>query len=211
VKTLKASTCTRRSLVQGLALSLYGVPALAGTTFSKSKATGVEIPEVLKRWVAFDGQKPTNIVDPCYIDHTAVEDLAFYHPGFDSSTPHSFLHIAAVDERGRPYVRCDVGSFSYNWERKMEAVMRALVLYPRVIDGFPVLVDESIADVETPLMHGWKVVHWRVVENRNTSMRLVHQDIVRWKKADKEVESMFSWRPYLASNDQGRTAELHTQ
>lgn len=85
--------------------------------------------------------------------------------------------------------------------------MRALVLYPTTVDGYPVLVDEAIAKVETPLMHGWKVVHWRVVENRNTRMQLVHQDVVRWKKADREVESFFSWRPYLASNDlERRTA-----
>lgn len=171
----------------------------------------MEIPEVLRRWVAMEGQKPTNIIDPCYIDHTAVEDLAFYHPGFDNSTPHSFLHIAAFDSKGNPYVRCDVGSFSYNWERKMEAVMRALVLYPTTIDGYPVLIDDAIASLETPLMHGWKVVHWKVVENRDTRMQLIHQDVVRWKKADKEVESIFSWRPYLAFNDLERTAELRTR
>ena len=88
--------------------------------------------------------------------------------------------------------------------------MRALVLYPTTIDGYPVLVDEAIANVETPLMHGWKVVHWKVVENRDTKMQLVHQDLVRWKKGDKEVESMFSWRPYLAFNDLQRTSEFRT-
>ena len=93
----------------------------------------------------------------------------------------------------------------------MEAVMRALVLYPTTQDGYPVLVDEAIADVETPLMHGWKVVHWKVVENRDTRMQLIHQDLVRWRKADKEVESSFAWRPYLAFNDLERTAELQTR
>ena len=189
-------------MLQALALSsACCLPAVAGATFTESKPTGAETPDVLKRWVAMEGEKPTNIIDPCYIDHTAVEDLAFYHPGFDSSTPHSFLHVAAIDGAGKPCVRCDVGSFSPNWERKMEAVMRALVLYPTTVDGYPMLIDEAIADAETPLMHGWKVVHWRVVVNRDTKLQLVHQDLVRWKKGNKQVESIFSWRPYLASND----------
>jgi len=190
---------TRRSVLQALALSACSVPALAAAS-STVKETGVKIPEILRRWVALDGQKPTNIIDPCYIEDTAVEDLAFYHPGFDTSTPHSFLHVAAFDKAGKPYVRCDESSFSYNWERKMESVMRALMLYPTTTtNGHPMLIDERIASVNTPLMHGWKVVHWKVVENRNTRMQRVHQDVVRWKKANREVESIFSWLPYEAA------------
>jgi hypothetical protein len=157
-------------------------------------------PEILKGWVAEEGQLPTDVVNPCSIDHTAVEDLVFYHPGFDSSTPHSFMHVAADDNDGRgPYVRADPGAFSYNWERKMETVMCALKLFPTTIDGHPALIDEAIRNVDTPRMHGWKVIHWIVVKNRDTSMQLVHQDWIRWQDASgKVVESMFSWRPYRA-------------
>ncbi len=155
-------------------------------------------PPLLQGWVAESGQQPTIVVNPCYIEHTAVEDLAFYHPGFDSSTPHSFMHVASADGT---HVVADPGSFSYNWEPKMEAVMRALRLFPTTDKERPVLIDEAIKNVKQPLMHGWRVIHWMVVKNRDTSMQVVHQDFITWQDASGNVaKSMFSWRPYAAAS-----------
>jgi len=157
-------------------------------------------PELLKGWVAEEGQLPTIVINPSYIDHTAVEDLAFYHPGFDSSTPHSFMHVPSADGT---HVVADAGSFSYNWEPKMEAVMRALKLFPTTVNGRAVLIDEAIRNVKTPLMHGWRVTHWMVVKNRDTNLQVIHQDFIRWQDAsDNVVLSMFSWRPYRALSQQ---------
>jgi hypothetical protein len=154
-------------------------------------------PEILKGWVAEEGQEPTEVINPCVIDHTAIEDLAFYHPGFDSSTLHRFRHVAAQDEEG-PFVRADE-SFSYNWHEKMQEVMEKLKLRPSLEAGRPCLIDRAIANVATREMHGWRVVGWKVVKARDLNMQVVHQDFISWRDgSDRLVTSMFTWRPYRA-------------
>jgi hypothetical protein len=167
----------------------------------------VPIPAILKGWVAEPGQHTTGVTDPVVIDHTAIEDLAFYHPGFDSSTPHRFRHVADSDDEG-PFARCD-DAFSHNWHEKMQEVMAKLKLRPQVEFGHPCLIDSAIAKVPTRLMHGWRVVHWKVVKSRDLKMQVVHQDFIRWQDASgRLVESMFTWRPYAALEEQPVTQDL---
>jgi len=159
----------------------------------------VPIPDILKPWVAKPGQHTTGVTNPVVIDHTAIEDLAFYHPGFDSSTPHRFRHVADSDDEG-PFARCD-DAFSNNWHEKMQEVMMKLKLRPQVEFGHPCLIDSAIAKQTTRAMHGWRVVKWKVVKSRDLNMAVVHQDFITWQDtssggSDRLVESMFTWRPY---------------
>ena len=168
----------------------------------------VPIPDILKEWVAAPGQHTTGVTDPVVIDHTAIEDLAFYHPGFDSSTTHRFRHVADSDSEG-PFARCD-DAFSHNWHEKMQEVMKKLKLRPQVEFGHACLIDTAIAKVQTRPMHRWRVVHWKVVKSRDLSMQVVHQDFIRWQHTDdgRLVESMFTWRPYAALDEQPVVQEL---
>ena len=169
----------------------------------------VPIPPILKGWVAEPGQQPTEVMNPIFIDHTAIEDLAFYHPGFDSSTAHKFRHVADADGEG-PFARADE-AFSNNWHEKMQEVMAKLKLRPQVDHGFPCLIDSAIAKENTRPMHGWRVVHWKTVKARDLTMLVVHQDFITWQDANgRLVQSMFSWRPYLALSEQPVVQELST-
>jgi hypothetical protein len=153
------------------------------------------IPADLKPWVAKSTQGPTAIVNPCYIDFRAMEDLAFYHPGFSGTVPQAFRHIAVLDELGRPCVCAD--SLSPNWHEKMVEVVEKLRFFPTMIDGVAALVDTAIGDAVTRDMHGWKVTKWTVVNGRDSNLDLVHQDLVDWTKGALTVQSIFSWRPYM--------------
>lgn len=162
--------------------------------------SAVPIPQILKGWVAEGDQQPTEVINPVFIEHTAIEDLAFYHPGFDSSTPHRFRHVADGDDEG-PYVRADE-QFSHNWHEKMQEVMEKLKLRPKEENGHAYLEDTKIATVATRDMHGWRVVRWKVVKSRDLNMQVVHQDFITWQDAGgRLVESMFTWRPYVALAD----------
>lgn len=162
----------------------------------------MQIPPELVEWVAQEGQEPTLVVNPCYIPPSAVDDLAFYHPGFGGAS-HALRHVLGRDENDRYFARAD--SLSGNWHEKMFDVMQRLRLYPTVEDGRPVLIDEQIGNQPTGEMHGWKVVHWKVAKGRDTNLEVVHQDFITWAKPGEDnVISLFSWRPY-------RTAVIQPQ
>lgn len=151
----------------------------------------------LKPWVAEAGQQPTVVVNPCYIDYSAVEELAIYHPAFVDTRRYLFKHVAAPVAAGEePYACVDPASLSGNWNAKFAAVSLALKLYPRQVGGIDVLLDQDIKNVNTPLMHGWKVTEWMVVKSLDTNLNNVHQDFITWEKAGARVKSMFSWLPY---------------
>lgn len=159
----------------------------------------MDIPKELQDWVAHEGQDPALVVQPCYIPPTAVEDLAFYHPGFGGgTTTQAMRHVfGGRDDNGQAFARVD--SLSFNWHEKMVHVMRALRLYPREEHGRPVLIDDKIA-ASSPEMHGWKVTHWKVVKGRDTHLEVVHQDFITWEKPGEDnVVSIFSWLPYLTA------------
>lgn len=161
----------------------------------------MDIPEELQDWVAHEGQEPAVVVNPCYIPHTAVEDLAFYHPGFGGTTPQAMRHVyGGLDDNQRPYARVD--SLSYNWHEKMVQVMRALRLFPDQEQGRSVLIDDQIG-AHSPEMHGWRVTHWKVVKGRDSNMEVVHQDFITWEKPGEDnVVSIFSWLPYATAQMQ---------
>lgn len=163
----------------------------------------MDIPTELVDWVAHEGQEPTFVVNPIYIPPSAVEDLAFYHPGFGGGTPHALRHVLGRDDNNKYFARAD--SLSYNWHEKMAEVMHRLRLYPTVENGRPVLIDDQIGNQPTGPMHGWKVVHWKVEKGRDSNMEVVHQDFITWAKPGEDnVISLFSWRPY-------RTAAIQPQ
>ena len=162
----------------------------------------MQIPQELVDWVADEGQEPTLVVNPCYIPPSAVEELAFYHPGFGGA-PHALRHVLGRDDNDRYFARAD--SLSGNWHEKMADVMQRLRLYPAVEKGRPVLIDDQIGNQPTGEMHGWQVVHWKVAKGRDSSMNVVHQDFITWAKpGEEDVVSLFSWRPY-------RTAVIQPQ
>lgn len=162
----------------------------------------MQIPEELVDWVAHEAHEPTSVVNPCYIPPSAVEELAFYHPGFGSQ-PHTLRHVLGWDSSNKPFARSD--SLSANWHEKMADVMQRLRLYPAMENGRPVLIDDQIGNHPTGEMHGWKVVHWKVDKGRDSSMNVVHQDFITWaKQGEENVISLFSWRPY-------RTAVIQPQ
>lgn len=162
-----------------------------------------DIPADLKRWVATEKQLPTEIVPPCYIDFRAIDDLQSYHPGFSGTIAQSFRHIAMRDEAtNQAFVATDIDSLSLNWHEKMVEVISKVRFFPTSINGVAALVDDAIGTLDTPLMHGWKVTKWTVVNNKDTALTLVHQDILEWQKGGfPPVQSIFSWRPYLAAAD----------
>jgi hypothetical protein len=163
----------------------------------------MEIPAELVEWVAQEGQEPTSVVHPSYIPPSAVDELAFYHPGFGGGLTHALRHVLGRDDNGRYFARAD--SLSGNWHEKMADVMLRLRLYPAVENGRAVLIDAEIGNQATGEMHGWKVVHWKVAKGRDTNLEVVHQDFITWTKPGQEdVISLFSWRPY-------RTAVLQPQ
>lgn len=154
----------------------------------------MQIPQELVDWVAHEGQEPTAVVNPCFIPPSAVDELAFYHPGFGTQ-PHTLRHVLGRDDNDRYFARAD--SLSANWHEKMADVMQRLRLYPAMEQDRPVLIDDQIGNQPTGEMHGWKVVHWKVAKGRDSSMNLVHQDFITWAKPGEEnVISLFSWRPY---------------
>lgn len=158
-------------------------------------------PRLLEGWVAVLG-KPTDVIQPCYVDEKSPE-LRDWHPGFDAK-PHSFMHLAGSDASG-VYACADKASFSANFTAEMKKVMLALKLRPFPIDigPAPMLIDEEIGQVDTPLMLDWKVIGWtvvkNVVKNLDNQDEEVHQDLITWKhtKNGTVVKSMFTWRPYL--------------
>lgn len=163
----------------------------------------MEIPPEMVEWVAHEGQEPTLVVNPCYIPPSAVDELAFYHPGFGGGLTHALRHVLGHDDNGRFFARAD--SLSGNWHEKMADVMQRLRLYPALENGRAVLIDDQIGNQPTGEMHGWKVVHWKVAKGRDTNLEVVHQDFITWTKpGEEDVISLFSWRPY-------RTAVLQPQ
>jgi hypothetical protein len=167
------------------------------------KIPDADIPAALKPWVAMEDQLPTEVVPPCYIDFRAIDDLQSYHPGFSGTISQSFKHVAMLDETtGQAFVMSDIDSLSLNWHEKMVDVISKVRLFPTSINGVAALVDNAIGSIDTPLMHGWKVTKWTVVNNKDTSLTLVHQDILEWQKGGlPPVQSIFSWRPYLPAAD----------
>lgn len=162
----------------------------------------MQIPAELIEWVAHEGQEPTSVVNPCFIPPSAVEELAFYHPGFGSQ-PHTLRLVLSQDSNNEFFARLD--SLSSNWHEKMADVMQRLRLYPAMEKDRPVLIDDQIGNQPTGEMHGWKVVHWKVAKGRDSAMNVVHQDFITWAKpGDENVVSLFSWRPY-------RTAVIQPQ
>lgn len=155
----------------------------------------MQIPPELVEWVADEGQEPTLVVNPSFIPPSAVEELAFYHPGFGGGMTHALRHVLGRDDNNRFFARAD--SLSGNWHEKMADVMLRLRLYPTVEKGRPVLIDDQIGNQPTGEMHGWRVVHWKVAKGRDTNMDVVHQDFITWAKSGEDnVVSLFSWRPY---------------
>lgn len=158
----------------------------------------MEIPPELKTWVAENGQGPTKVVNPCYIDYRAREQLLFYHPGFDKKDPHELKHVAARDVRSA-YARVDVSSLSNNWNEKMAEVTLALKLRPKQEGNLVFLIDEEIKDMSPPiLMQGWQVVKWIVSKATDMDGTELHQELITWKKGELVVPSVYSWRPYAA-------------
>ncbi|WP_129775863.1 hypothetical protein [Peristeroidobacter soli] len=158
----------------------------------------MEIPPELVEWVASEAQQPTLVVHPSFIPPSAVDDLAFYHPGFGGGLTHALRHVLGRDDNNRYFARAD--SLSGNWHEKMADVMQRLRLYPTVEKGRAVLIDDQIGNQPTGEMHGWKVVHWKVAKGRDSNLDVVHQDFITWAKAGEEnVVSLFSWRPYLTA------------
>ena len=154
-----------------------------------------EIPAEIKPWVAGPNQGPRLVVQPCYIEPHAMDDLAVYHPGFVGGIELSMMHVAAQDNDGW-YVKTEVDD---EWHEDMMIAMDMLRLVPTTIKGRAALHDPNIASRKTPLMHGWKVMAWQVFKTRNSSQR-VHQDIILWQKHDdsaKQALSLFSWRVYI--------------
>lgn len=156
----------------------------------------MEIPPELDSWVAHDGQAATEVKEPCYIEYTAIDDLHFYHPGYGGPLPFTFKHVADRDTSGERKAFVRAVELSHNWDQKMAQVMYALKLYPTKVGDYDVLVDNEIGNVNTPEMHGWKVIKWTVVKSRDSHLALVHQDLIEWSKDDVLARSMFSWRPY---------------
>ncbi len=93
----------------------------------------MEIPQELVDWVAHEGQEPTLVVNPCFIPPSAVDELAFYHPGFGGGLTHALRHVLGRDDNNRYFARAD--SLSGNWHEKMADVMQRLRLYPAVEEG----------------------------------------------------------------------------
>ncbi len=163
----------------------------------------MQIPEELVEWVAREGQEPTLVVHPCFIPPSAVEELAFYHPGFGGGMTYALRHVLGRDNSDRYFARAD--SLSGNWHEKMADVMQRLRLYPVVEKGRPVLIDAEIGNQPTGEMHGWKVVHWKVAKGRDSNLDVVHQDFITWAKPGEDnVVSLFSWRPYRTAMIQVR-------
>ncbi|WP_153067076.1 hypothetical protein [Steroidobacter cummioxidans] len=162
----------------------------------------MQIPPELVDWVAHEAHEPTAVVHPSFIPPSAVDELAFYHPGF-GNTPHLLRHVLGRDENNRFFARAD--SLSANWHEKMADVMQRLRLYPAMEQGRAVLIDDQIGNQPTGEMHGWKVVHWKVAKGRDSNLEVVHQDFITWAKpGEDDVVSLFSWRPY-------RTAVIQPQ
>lgn len=159
----------------------------------------MEIPKELEKWVAKEDDEPTHITNPCYVDYRAVEELAQWLPSNLAPDKYMFRHVAAEGQDGKPYVKVD--SISEDWAGKLATVMKALRLFPTNADGVDVLIDEKIADVETPEMDGWKVIHWKVAIGLGTKLEEVHHDFITWKRMSdgKTAESIFSWFPYKPS------------
>lgn len=163
----------------------------------------MQIPAELIDWVAHEGQEPTVVVNPCFIPPSAVEELAFYHPGFGNNTEQALRLVLGRDDNDKYFARAD--SLSGNWHEKMADVMLRLRLYPALENGRPVLIDDQIGNQPTGEMHGWKVVHWKVDRGRDSNLNVVHQDFITWAKPGAQnVVSLFSWRPY-------RTAVIQPQ
>lgn len=154
----------------------------------------MDIPEILEKWVAKDGQSATPLVHECYIDYAASEDVSFYHPRSIATRKYLVRHVAAVDAQNRPFVRVD--SVSDEWNAKMKEVMLLLKLYPRNEHGRDCLVDEAIEHLPSPDFQGWKVTKWEVFIRVDTELTKVHQDYITWKKGEIVAESIFSWIPY---------------
>jgi Animal haem peroxidase len=148
----------------------------------------------LTGWVAEEGDVPSVLIDPVWIDYRAVEDLLPYHPGYIGAQPYTVRLFRAQDEEGKLYAGMD--SLSSNWSAELTEVAQALRLYPTEIKGFPVLIDQHIGTRSNVLMHAWKVVEWMVVKNINSDGVRIHQDIITWEKNGSVAKSAYSWRPY---------------
>jgi hypothetical protein len=157
------------------------------------------IPKELEKWVATDDDEPTSITDPCYVDYRVVDELAPWLPSNLAPDKYRFKHVAAEDAIGTPFVKVDY--ISADWPGKLATVMKALKLYPRQVEGIEVLIDEKIGDLDTPLMDGWKIVHWQVAIGLGTKLEEVHHDFITWRRMGdgKTAESIFSWLPYKPS------------
>lgn len=169
-----------------------------------------EIPAEFRPWVATSKHAATEITDPCYIEHRAVEDLYFYHPGFRGRLPQRFKHVAAEDPKTKePWIV--VESLSSNWDEKMAEVMWALKFRPTT-DPQPVLVAEGIDEAGTRDMHGWLVKSWKVATGRDVHGDKVHQDLIEWIKTVNgqtiRINSLFSWRPYAPLQESSSFLEL---
>lgn len=175
-----------------LATSALGLFASFGML--KAAASETKHSDPLAGWTARQGQGATAMLNPSYIDDSAAEDLAFYHPVSLQTREYLLKHVAARDSQG-PYAR--TVELSDNWNEKMAEVMFALKLRPERIQGVDVLVDRTIRTVKTREMHGWKVTQWLVVKNIGPDLSLLHQDYITWEKGNLTAMSMVSWRPYV--------------
>ena len=151
-----------------------------------------EIPEELKPWIAEEGQEPTTVSPPLFIDYRAAKDLFAYHPGFLDTQEYRMRHVARIDDDGSYYVATD--SLSKNWDEKLRAIEESLKLYLQTDSlGNDYLLDDK---VQGPTMHGWEVTKWTVVKNIDSDGNNIHQDLITWEKDDLEILSLYSWRPY---------------
>ena len=183
---------------------------MADSTRDFRRLADEEIPPEFRPWVATSKHAATEITDPCYIDHRAVEDRYFYHPGFRGRLPQLFKHVAAEDPNTKqPWIV--VEALSNNWDEKMAEVMWALKFRPTT-DPHPVLVAEGIDEAGTRDMHGWLVKGWKVATGRDVHGDKVHQDLIEWTKTVNgqplKVVSLFSWRPYAPLPESSSVVEV---
>lgn len=183
---------------------------MADSTRDYRRLADDEIPPAFRPWVATSKHAATEITDPCYIDHRAVEDLYFYHPGFRGRLPQLFKHVAAEDPNTKqPWIV--VEALSNNWDEKMAEVMWALKFRP-TNDPQPVLVAEGIDEAGTRDMHGWLVKGWKVATGRDVHGDKVHQDLIEWTKTVNgqplQITSLFSWRPYAPLQESSSFVEV---
>ena len=178
-----------------------------------------KVPDALTTWVAHSHHGPTRLTEPFNIDfrarreYSSQDDLGEYHPREIARDRFELKHVHREDSAGLHVVVTDISS---NWHEKFAAVMRELRFELVRNGGGSVLYLEDAVpkDDERFKMNGWHVEKWTVAKNRNANGKLVHQDIISWRKGDKLVESLLSWHPYLRQdvevNDATPRQEIRT-